>query len=305
MNMENKRLALKGHPYYGHKVLELLESFGAANSHKFTGNYECNIFYIENGTILCKSSTFVDEDNIDMFDIYTYEEFCSKYPLMVGDIVKYRGRSNYVIGGLVWNSNTVKYNLATPHLDMPTKCITNVNASDLTKVVPEEPIRLGEWQVRNSGFLNLEPIKNVLKNLESDRIEIDIPDGYELKIEDGKSYFVKTQSKYAQDLDDCYRILGIKKENVTNVYNAFCSVEPTFPNLGLLLMYRAAFYKVIGYEPSDNVDQKYCIFNNGGNVYMDLRYTKLNFILSFPTKEDCNKFYELYYKVIESCKQFI
>ena len=130
------------------------------------------------------------------------------------------------------------------------------------------------------------------------------------------------KTKYPKTYEECCKILGIL--NVDLCFNAdyrsFDASKEQWKRLGLmnqfyqLLICRDAYWKIAGEEmglgkpwETDWIYQespKYCIANVEGQVKNAERYI-INTILSFPTEEMRDAFYENFKEEIESCKELL
>ena len=76
------KLAIQGHPTRGKEVIQILESLGGRNTHKWNGNGDiCDGFFIDNDDIIRFSSLPKG------YKLYTLEEFEKEFPFKVGDKV--------------------------------------------------------------------------------------------------------------------------------------------------------------------------------------------------------------------------
>jgi hypothetical protein len=142
-----------------------------------------------------------------------------------------------------------------------------------------------------------------LANCDLDEVEIVLGDRFELKIENGKYYAVRKKYKYPKNYDECCDMLDADE---------FIGHElmREFPKL---LNARNAYWKIAGeqmglgkpWEPdfSDN-SPKHNILNSKNKVMLnDNKHD--NRILTFPTIEIRNAFYENFKDLIEQCKELL
>jgi hypothetical protein len=133
---------------------------------------------------------------------------------------------------------------------------------------------------------------------EENKHEIVATDGYEIKEENGKYYAVKKKSKYPSSYKECAELL-----------NTFCG--STEGHKGILLVYfqqllicRDAYWKIAGEQNKSNIDYVTC--NVGGKVInTNIPNSAYNHILTFPTEEMRDTFYENFKDLIEACKELL
>ena len=141
-----------------------------------------------------------------------------------------------------------------------------------------------------------------------------IPDGYELKDENGnvinatKIVLEKKKKEYPKTLDECRAILGMMSE-----YGAFNYKANLITTFMSLLICRDAYWKLYGeemglgkpWEPNDAdyVTDRYCIFVHRGNIICSTPAEDCP--LTFPTEEMRDAFKENFDPDIEFCKEFL
>lgn len=117
------------------------------------------------------------------------------------------------------------------------------------------------------------------------------------------------QSKYPKTYEECYKIMGVKLSD--------CYIQgyksPLLEDLQELLICRDAYWKIYGeemgldkpWEPTDSdyITGRYCIFVHMGNIICDT--PAQDCILTFPTAEMRDTFYENFKEEIENCKELL
>ena len=102
-----KKLAIKGHPTRGKKVIELLEMLGGHNGSNLLGNKSDYVYFItDSGDIGCRDTNHI------LIDYFTLEKFLEKYPFKVGDkVFLYDNITEGCVTGMEWDEDkrTVKY----------------------------------------------------------------------------------------------------------------------------------------------------------------------------------------------------
>ena len=137
---------------------------------------------------------------------------------------------------------------------------------------------------------------------------------YEIKKENGKTYAVRKQYKYPKTYEECLEILG---------YNIAHTIPMNHGHNGLLMMkfqrlliYRDAYWKIAGEEmglgkpweldyTNPDIDLYVII-----NIYNRIEKAKYGYgfqqcILTFPTAEMRDAFYENFKELIEQCKELL
>ena len=171
------------------------------------------------------------------------------------------------------------------------------------------------------------------KEMDKLKHEVILPEGYIFKDENGNIINTtkivmekkeKKEKKYPKTYEECCKILGVDPNNfltITNLY--YGEVETTdyervllgkFASLWELRICRDAYWKIAGeeiglgkpWEPDwkKGTQSKYCICNNSDNIKKISLFFD-NAILSFPTSEMRDAFYENFKEIIEYCKELL
>ena len=294
------QLAIKGHATRGKEVINLLEMLGANRlgyKDTFVGFY----YYIECGAI-CSSDEYPTYSKV-----FTLEEFLEKYPYKVGDeVIAYAEGilASFSIKGMRWNNklNKVEYKICSSWYDV----------SMLSAIQPytDYDIKTNkEEAMEEKGTLEQIDLTRELRI--ADEVEVILGD-YEFVLKDGKTYFVKKKPQYPKTYDECCKILGIEDRE-----NGYCGYE--YELLGefqKLYICRNAYWKIAGeqmgldkpWEPDfTNYDEeRYGIYTLANKVERDFcGVGDVNMILSFPTEEMRDKFYDNFKDLIEQCKELL
>ena len=286
------KLAIKGHPTRGDEVIEILKMLGGKNIHNYGGTFnEC--YAIDNNKI-CTIYTSVAE--IDNHTIFTLEQFEEKYPYKVGDKVVFKFINTYVtdtIKSMEWYANGVVYTLKEYEEELM--------AEDL------QPFK--EETMKDKG--TLVEIDLTRELCIADEVEVILGD-YEFVLKNGKTYFVKKKPKYPKTYEECCNILGIEDRE-----NGYCGYE--YELLGKfqkLFICRNAYWKIAGeqmglgtpWSPDwgeNDGGYRYCIRNRSNKIVLSNEWLGENYILSFPTEEMRDAFYDNFKELIESCKELL
>ena len=196
-----------------------------------------------------------------------------------------------------------------------------VKASSMACVMYKRKDMTKEETMEEKLCIGLFPVSNGRKEI--------IPcDGYEVVVENGKTYVVKKKPQYPKTYEECCNVL-MGKTNFqdfslvltklsTNI-NEENSISPEPPYISLinkfykLLICRDAYWKIAGeeiwldkpWEPDwTDLTQKYCILCRKGKVDT-LEAIYANKILAFPTMEMRDAFYENFKDLINDCKELL
>lgn len=145
--------------------------------------------------------------------------------------------------------------------------------------------------------------------------EFNLPDGYIFKDENGsvinttKIVLEKKKKEYPKTYEECYKITNLSK--TSDIYGYKNGLLFEFQKL---LIARDAYWKIAGEEiglgkpweadwKSGN-QTKYCIYNDSDDIKKDSLFFA-NTILSFPTAEMRDAFYENFKELINKCKELL
>ena len=154
----------------------------------------------------------------------------------------------------------------------------------------------------------------------------ELPEGYQFKDENGnvinatKIVLEKKKKEYPKTFEECFNICFGNKYPVIRVVglNGLDNNKELFEIFIKLKICRDAYWKIAGeemglgkpWEPdySGTFEHgspiKYIIYNTGTNIVKE-RKSSPNHILSFPTEEMRDAFYENFNEEIESCKELL
>ena len=165
----------------------------------------------------------------------------------------------------------------------------------------------------------------------ADKVELDLSNR-ELIQEDGKWFVVKKKKEYPKTYEECCEVLVGRKPNPNEIsFNKMelCLVDLDntqsidFQNpllfqlnsLFRLLMCRNAYWKLYGeemglgktWEPdySNTGEKKFSIWVDFGEIKLGGAFTTTQMVLSFPTAEMRDVFYDNFKKEIEICKELL
>ena len=173
--------------------------------------------------------------------------------------------------------------------------------TDLLTPVTEKQEPMEEKPFECIDFVKYPPNTN--------KLEIILGD-YEIKEENGKYYAVKKNPKYPKTYEECCDIL--------NEYSAQPNITgykyELLDNFRKLLICRDAYWKLAGEEMGlgkpwkpnwNDLCDKHTIYTvYGDEVWRDIGQT-VNTILTFPTEEMRDAFYENFKDLVEECKELL
>ena len=292
-------LAIKGHVTRGKEVIEILEMLGGRN----VRNYACDLTdyaYSINGQGII--NWYIPHPNSPLV-IYTLEEFLEKFPYKVGDkVYNIIHNENQTITNLIWDplENEVGY---------------QTDNNEYVYVNYLQPYKEETMKERKYADLRLDVDQDdkLATEVTIDGDKITPPENYLIgkitKVDNGVLVeFVKKQPQYPKTYEECCDIIEYP-HNVVGGYKA--ELLSSFQNL---LICRDAYWKIAGeqmglgepwkpdWEKAD--ERKYCIVNTEGNVAKWVQKTT-NKILTFPTEEMRDAFYENFKDLIELVKELL
>ena len=184
-------------------------------------------------------------------------------------------------------------------------------------LVEEETYEFLKTDKPNLPFLN--DFMDMLNN------EISLPEGYQFKDENGnvinatKIVLEKKKKEYPKSYEECCKVLNIPVRDLDILDNMLDTTEIVYSknldrhlnSFRKLLICRDAYWKIAGdemglgepWKPIDNAEVCYGIFTWAGEIYHN--NTTKWCILTFPTSEMRDAFYENFKELIEQCKELL
>ena len=316
-----KKLAIKGHPTRGKEVIELLEMLGGKNIYNFSG-FDDYAYYVIEGCqneIRAGEYLFGDED----MHLFTLEEFLEKYPFKVGDKVHIYVQNDDIDG---------RYDIETAEITSMrwnhARCKIAYKMKDINREFYKEEIKCKVVDSNKSTRVMEEKDKAKAPDIKGEdysgkRFGYKIPDGYEFDVVvDGKIFLKPIKPKYPTTYEDCCKVLGISYRaqlSYTNPDvergNIYLTKEKHLLDAFMKLrICRNAYWKIAGeqmglgkpWEPDwTNLNQlKYCIMVDVGE-FITTSKIRGQQILTFPTKDMQDAFYENFKDLIEQCKELL
>lgn len=331
----SKKLAIRGHVTRGKEVIELLKMMGGtnpfSNNGELMGNKETVCYYIcENTTTKYIFWNYIGPKEIDNYKIFTLEEFLEKYPFKVGDKVRvwaqhddgvlYASYEIQIIESMRWNESLGK-------VAYKIKGLNREFYAEELKLYKEE-VNMEENKVK--GYCTKAPEKhNETKKIAwftfwdndfADKVELDLKDR-ELIQENGKWFAIKKKPKYPTNYNECCEVLDFCGDYFLTTYGEDCFINKRgiyeifqqVDSLTRLLICKSAYWKIAGeelglgkpWEPDWNEEtDKFTISNKCNKIYLNNTAWYAE-VLSFPTAEMRDAFYENFKDLIESCKELL
>ena len=158
---------------------------------------------------------------------------------------------------------------------------------------------------------------------------VSLPEGYQFKDENGnvikatKIVLEKKKKGYPKTYEECCKVLEIEGDslliNTTHITDYERDLGNLMGRLHRLIICRDAYWKIAGeemglgkpWEPDYNEESyeqgspiKYVIYYTGTHITKEQKCTP-SYILTFPTAEMRDAFYDNFKVLIESCKEYL
>lgn len=307
------KLAIRGHETRGKEVIEILEMLGGKNDKHCFGRFINRIYFInENGYIECADIML----HLDYFQL-TLEEFLNKFPYKVGDKVQINGDSEiFVVKSMKWYENEVYYDLESVDGYPNSNWIAYQLQPYKEKSKIESMYNEMKEAEKHRTLLPNEVVANRAKiifreDASPSKTELDLGDKFEVVVEDGKTYVVRKKLKYPKTYEECSDILGTYTDPDIDGYK-----HELLWVFQKLLICRDAYWKIAGEQmgldkpweldyTNPDIDL-YVIINIHNNIEKaKYGYGFQHCVLTFPTEEMRNAFYENFKDLIEECKELL
>lgn len=326
----NRKLAIKGHATRGKEVIELLEMMGGNSIYDhWKGDQEHLRYFInkqgniDNGYLM---------DNHNNYKVFTLEGFLEKYPFKVGDkVFLYDNITEGYVNGMKWDEDkgTVEYCVYTSaECWCDVKELLKWNANDCKDRMEE----IKSKREYNELRMPLDDDDKLATEATIMGKKILPPDGYLVgkitQIDNGMLVeYVKKKPVYPKTYKGCCDILlippyyNLKYHTYEHCYNEYAtsntllSLQDKLNTLGKLIICRDAYWKIAGeqmgldkpWEPDfTNDEERYGIYTTSNKVVKDFcGVGDVNIILTFPTEEMRDTFYENFKDLIGQCKTLL
>ena len=303
-----KKLAIKGHATRGDEVISLLEMMGGKNCYNLNGLLSQYAYYFIGGPhnveIMAGEYIFGNEN----MHFFTLEEFLEKYPFKVGDKVVYTKFGDNcddfpdTIESMKWTGTTIEYTF--------NDCVTCL-AKDL-KMWNSNDNYTKPSKMKNVLAELLEHIKTTPKeDLEREFNELEEWSNVGPTVEEFMTFCESVNKKpvYPKTIKECIKYINAEFKLDSNCYEA-----KLFANFYRLIICRDAYWKIAGkwmgldgsWKPDWNNDTeyKYGLFRLRNDIYKDVSCINPT-LLTFPTQEMRDAFYENFKDLIEQCKELL
>jgi hypothetical protein len=327
------KLAIKGHTTRGKEVIEILEMLGGKNVYQYEGCNVCSCLFIDEvanaihsellATIYCKINV--------KHHILTLEEFLEKFPYKVGDKVCFPDdlSTPFTINKMWWdeNANELLCSFIEDDIEVPVVGIRTYKE----ETMKETNKTIFEGNAHCCDIMN-DIIKDNIEETEEgvyayneincyhqdfgDKVRIRLGDDFEIKVEDKLTYIVRKKPQYPKTYKECCGVLGMTYDypDIQMVSIEECNLYSSFIQL---IRCRNAYWKIAGdemglgkpwepnFEPNDEEEwqERYGIYIAENKIKKDYwGGGDVNIILTFPTEEMRDAFYENFKDLIEECK---
>ena len=315
-------LAIKGHATRSKEVIEILEMLGGHNnSHNFLGTTEYNYYYIGNhNTISCIPKEKIDSS----FVIFTIEEFIEKFPYKIGDRVLVPEYEFEVrINNMIWNGVEIQYSVFTDEVEWYSA--EELNDFNNTFITMEDNKLPSKYYEETQSKRDMEKTMFMLghtlvpKKI-NDKLEYEITDGYEFdRVDNNKIILKPVKPKYPKTYEECHELMVQWKEYDCNPNSELIFCDAPIHDFCKIIVARNLYWKIAGeqmgldkpWEPDYSEEFyeqgcpiKYVIYYTGTHITKERKCTP-SYVLSFPTEEMRDAFYENFKDLIEECKELL
>ena len=296
-----KKLAIKGHSTRGKEVIELFKMMGGCECGYCGGGTGFYYYISQFGNIeaSCKPYEF------DTYIVYTLEEFLEKFPYKVGDKVYIYIQNDDIDG---------RYDIEVAEIISmrwnPARCKIAYKMKDINREFYKEEIKCKvDDSIDASQFMQIGKTVAVCFNTENYENEVELQLGdYEIEVRNGKTYAVRKKYKYPTTYEECFN-----EHTTQNTLSLLANKTNALYNL---LICCRAYWKIAGkemgldkpWEPdfTNDDEEKYGIYTAANKVVKDFcGVGDVNTILTFPTEEMRDAFYENFKDLIEQCKELL
>ena len=321
----NKKLAIRGHSTRGNEVIEILEMMGGKNKCDSPADNLSLCYLIDDEFDICAHYFGYDDYEDGELNIFTLEEFLEKYPFKVGDKIDYLFYTIPItVKSMSWSEDycTMVYDFV--------EVDDVLVAEDLVgcKKVGDTGIKLDKNNENKMKIVLIELLEHIKttpkEELEREFEEIKEWSNVGPTVEEFRTFCecVNKKPKYPDNYKECAKIMNCPIDgpsgwlfkfdaNIKNTY--YRKKDILMGKFIRLLICRDAYWQVVGeeiglgkpWEPYEE-DELFIICNSRiSGVYKSQGICTDNFILSFPTEEMRDAFYENFKDLIEQCKELL
>lgn len=331
----SKKLGIKGHSTRGNEIIEILEMLGGKNCFHLHGLFSEHAYYFiggpRNDEIRAGEYMFDEYAVLQMIDdmyFFTLEEFLKKYPFKVGDkVFLYDNITEGCVTEMKWDEDkgTVKYCVYTSaEYWCDVKELLKWNAEFL--VNKEKGEEVGKMLVDITlSHLHRNHLEDVLSEL-YEHIKTTPKEELEREFEEIKEWSnvgptveefmafcecVNKKPKYPDNYDECCEVIGINRHDVE--IDLPQPYQQKMFNFFKLRICCDAYWKIAGeqmgldkpWKPDWNEEtDKFTISNKCNKIYLNNTAWYAE-VLSFPTAEMRDAFYDNFKDLIKSCMEML
>ena len=282
-----------------------------------------------NGNVHCGDKVFDDYMSVFCGNVVTIG---GVYPYNAYDIredMHCRAWTDEMIEGLVEEETQPKFKVGDKVILDPYPCIVTdvhwrdslhgfvytVRGTDFGMIVKEDELVFDERTLPNNSEI-IQLIKNDWNNFKD---RYDIPDDYHFVDKNGNEINIseivleKKKKEYPKTYEECCKIMDIDTGFLLTSYDLEFWKGHLLTSLQKLLICRDAYWEIAGEEmglgkpwsptDSDYTTGRYCILVFRGNIIYST--PAQDCILTFPTEEIRDAFYENFKELIEQCKELL
>ena len=299
-----KMLAIKGHKTRGKEVIEMLEMLGGSNIHNLSGNKSFAYYVNANENIIRGIDFLFGYDDMKFF---TLEEFLEKYPFKVGDRVRIPEYDSEVrIDKMYWDGYEIQYEVFTDEVE-------TYSVEELNKW--NESNNKSKTKMNNTQESLLKKNSITISSLcYEDEVELNFDCEYELIERDGKHILIKKKPKYPTTYVECCGVIGYG--GIIGFTGLADEEEELYAKFIILKRCRDAYWKIAGeqmgldkpWEPKNELSTRnkiYDIRTYCSSIEKGCTEYPTNRLLSFPTEEMRDAFYNNFKELIERCKELL
>lgn len=292
-NNMKRKLAIRGHATRGQEIIELLKMLGAKNNCGCTGDNLGLCYLIDNDFDICAHYFGYDDYEDGGLNIFTLEEFLEKYPYKVGNVIKFPNNMAEEIAEMKWDE------------ELEDIIYTSVSGWIRPCHVPKNIEN--KTNMKENTILNMSAI-----DYNNGLVGYEIPEGYEFDtVIDNKVVLKKLKPTYPKTYVECCEVIANSKPYAMNNENK--DIDFILQILKSLFICRNAYWQIAGEEmglgkpwkPDWNEEtNKFTISNKCNKIYLNNTAWYAE-VLSFPTAEMRDAFYENFKNEIENCKELL
>lgn len=301
----SKILAIKGNPERGKEVIDALKMLGGKINpnplYKCKGAESLNVYYITGDENYISKMPVAAAVKHTTIRVYSLDAFLDAYPFKVGDVVAIpEYESDVRIDDMYWDGFEVQY---VVYRNDEKETYTAKELLDLNDDIVEAST---DNTNVTTNYCQVGKIAGVCFNKENYENEVELHLGnYEIVNRNGKTYAVLKEPTYPVTFESCLAVLGFKEYDfkLNGLPYAYREVE----RLARIIACRDAYWKIADnwkVDWADNTQKKYTITMYQDQIIKGSSPNK-NCILSFPTEELRDKFYENFYPMITECKHLL